>query len=218
MIKTIYEDDYLLVVDKPSGLLTVPTPKNEKRTLTSILNEEAKKKRQNLRLYPCHRLDRDTSGLIIYAKSKKAQQAMMHIFRLRKVYKEYIAFVDGRLRKETGIIKSYISDNPRERNKFAVTNYKLIRQFNAFAQVLVNTETGRTNQIRIHFKEIGHPLLGERRFAFRKDFKIQFKRLALHASKIEFNHPLNNERIILYSSLPDDLRNLAEKGDTCLKN
>ena len=201
MIKTVYEDDYLLVVDKPSGLLVVPTPKKEKNTLTDIL-----------RLYPCHRLDRDTSGLIIYAKSKKIQQLMMLKFRRHQVNKEYIAFVRGRVKKASGRIKSYLKGKPKERPKFSVTDYKVVRYFNGFTEVCVRPITGRTNQIRIHFKQLGHPLLGERRFAFGKDFKIKFKRTALHAGRLYFKHPITNRDLRLYSKIPSDLQGLVKQA------
>ena len=209
MIKTIYEDEYILVVDKPSGLLTVPTPKKEKNTLTSILNKDLNKK--NARLYPCHRLDRDTSGLVIYAKSKKIQQAMMDDFRGRKVKKEYVAFARGALKKKTGEIKSYIRPDARETLKLAETHYSVIKQFKDFAQVKVLPKTGRTNQIRIHFKQAGHPLLGERRFAYGRDFKIKFKRTALHASRLEFSHPVTKKKLGFYSALPPDLNILLKR-------
>ena len=96
-IPIIYEDDWLLVVNKPAGLLTVPTPRNESRTLTSILNQDAKERGLEFKLYPCHRLDRDTSGLIIYAKGPSIQKQMMDLFRQRLVSKKYIAFVHGKL-------------------------------------------------------------------------------------------------------------------------
>ena len=99
--------------------------------------------------------------------------------------------------------------NPYEPKKLAVTNYKLLRQFKDFAQVLAVPETGRTNQIRIHFKELGHPLLGESRFAFRRDFKIKFKRVALHASRLVFSHPVTNEKLDFYCELPADLKSLS---------
>lgn len=198
MIRVIYEDNYLLVVDKPSGLLTVPTPKKEKNTLTDIL-----------RFYPCHRLDRETSGLIIYAKNKKTQQLMMSMFFRREVKKEYIAFVSGQLGKKHGQIRSYISDHPAQAKKLAITDYKLLRQYKYFAQVLVSPKTGRTNQIRIQFKQIGHPLLGESRFAFRRDFKVKFKRVALHASALSFKHPLTNKEMNFISELPQDLKKLS---------
>lgn len=202
MIRTIYEDAYLLIVDKPSGLLTVPTPKKEKNTLTDIL-----------RFYPCHRLDRETSGLIIYAKSRKVEQLMRLQFHRRQVKKEYIAFVSGRLERSCGQLKSFISAHPREPKKLAVTNYKIVRQFKDFAQVLVVPETGRTNQIRLQFKQIGHPLLGESRFAFRRDFKIKFKRVALHASRISFKHPLTQRQMDFSLPLSADLESLLKQRE-----
>jgi 23S rRNA pseudouridine1911/1915/1917 synthase len=194
MIPIIYEDEWLLVADKSSGLLTVPTPKNEKRTLTSILN-----------LYPCHRLDRDTSGLIIYAKSKGVQQKMMDEFRQRKVRKTYTAFVRGTPYKNQGEIKNRIE------GLAALTRYKVIAKRKDFAIVEVNPLTGRTNQIRIHFKQLGHPVLGEAKYAFRRDFKIKAKRLMLHAAELEFKHPVTGKLLQLKSGLPEDFQDFLDK-------
>jgi 23S rRNA pseudouridine1911/1915/1917 synthase len=188
-IPIIYEDDYLMVVDKPSGLLTVPTPKNEKRTLTSILG-----------LYPCHRLDRDTSGLIIYAKAGAIERMMMEEFKKRLVKKTYIAFVRGIPADNQGVIKTRIE------GLSAQTNYKVIEKRNGFAIVEAMPLTGRTNQIRIHFKSIGHPVLGETKYAFRRDFEIKAKRLCLHAAKLEFKHPVSKVMLCLYSDLPQELQ------------
>jgi 23S rRNA pseudouridine1911/1915/1917 synthase len=199
-IPVIYEDDWLLVLDKPSGLLTIPTPKNESRTLTSILNEDLKNKEASFRLHPCHRLDRETSGLIIYAKGKSIQQKMMQEFHHKKVKKAYIAFVQGRLSKNQGEIKIPIE------GKSAVTCYRVIQQRKDFSVVEVTPLSGRTNQIRIHFKHLGHPIVGETKFAFRRDFLLRFKRLCLHAKSLEFSHPVTKKIISLNSELPKDLQ------------
>jgi len=188
-IPIVYEDQWLLVVDKPSGLLTVPTPKKETRTLTSILG-----------IYPCHRLDRETSGLIIYAKDRPTQEKMAEEFRQKKVKKTYTAFLRGIPDRDEGRI-----DFPIE-NQGAVTNYKIIAKRKDFAIVEVRPLTGRTNQIRIHFKQIGHPVLGERVFAFRKDFTIKAKRLCLHAQELEFTHPVTHQPVHLKIDLPPDLQ------------
>ncbi|MDD4981777.1 MAG: RluA family pseudouridine synthase [Candidatus Omnitrophica bacterium] len=193
-IPIVYEDDGLLVVEKPSGLLTVPTPKNEQRTLTSILG-----------LYPCHRLDRNTSGLIIYAKTKALQQKMADEFRQRKVNKVYVAFINGLPLKGEGIIENKIE------GMFAKTQYRVVERRNGFAVVQVRPFTGRTNQIRIHFKSIGHPILGEDKFAFRKDFKIKAKRLMLHASRLEFKHPLSEKVMVIDSEIPQAMKDFLEE-------
>ena len=179
-IPIIYEDDWLQVVNKPSGLLVIHTPRNEKRTLTSILG-----------IHPCHRLDRETSGLIIYAKGKSIQKKMMDEFKQKRVRKIYAAIVQGNLAHNEGRITYPIE------NSSAVTKYKVIRRGKDFTLVEVMPLTGRTNQIRIHFKNIGHPIVGERVYAFRKDFKLKARRLCLHAKELEFIHPVTKRKIHL---------------------
>ena len=199
-IPIAYEDDWLLVVDKPAGLLSVPTPKNESRTLTGILNQDAEVRGLKYRLHPCHRLDRQTSGLMIYAKSKSIQEKMMHAFRNRLVSKKYIAFVHGKLAHLTGQISSAIE------GKSALTKYKVIQEKSNYSVLEVSPVTGRTNQIRIHFKNIQHPLVGEDKFAFRKDFTLRAKRVCLHAGYLEFKHPQTGKIVVVKSPLPEDMQ------------
>jgi 23S rRNA pseudouridine1911/1915/1917 synthase len=204
-IPIVYEDDWLLVVDKPSGLLSIPTPKNERRTLTSILNDDAKEKGLQYRLHPCHRLDRETSGLIIYAKGKSIQRKMMEVFQQRKVKKTYIAFIQGSLAFNKGEIKNPIAGQP------ALTQYKTIAKRKGFAIVEAMPLTGRTNQIRIHFKGIGHPIVGETKYAFRRDFGLKAKRLCLHAKSLEFRHPLTHKNINIDAKIPEDLEDFLNR-------
>lgn len=194
-IPVVYEDDWLLVVDKPCGLLCIPTPRNEQRTLTSILNEDLKKRGLSYRLHPCHRLDRETSGLVVYAKGKSVQKKMMLEFKQRKVKKTYIAFIAGIPSRNEGQINFPID------GREAITKYKIIEKTKDFAIVEANPVTGRTNQIRIHFKHIGHPVLGERKYAFRRDFKVKAKRLCLHAKALSFAHPVTGELVDLSCAL-----------------
>ena len=192
--KILFGDEAVLVVDKPAGLLTVATPKKEKYTLSSLLQA-----------YPAHRLDRETSGLIIFAKTKNIQQLLMDEFRRHEVKKRYIAFAQGRLPQKSAVIDKKVRDNPCEAARPALTKYRVLESRKDFSVVEVIPVTGRTNQIRIHFKQIGHPLVGERRFAFARDFKIKFKRAALRASDIEFSHPVSGKRMCFHSELPDDM-------------
>ena len=195
MIKVVFEDSDIMVVNKPPGLLVVPTPKNEKYTLTSIL-----------KLHPCHRLDRETSGLIVYAKKKDIQARMIEAFRERRVKKRYLALVQGFLSRPQGLI------NKRIEGKEALTYYRVLeKRKEGFSIVEVSPITGRTNQIRIHFKALGHPLVGERKFAFGKDFPLKFKRLALHAQYLEFNHPLSGKRLSFYAEMPEDMKNFLNQ-------
>jgi RluA family pseudouridine synthase len=203
-IPIVFEDDWLMVADKPSGLLSIPTPKNEPRTLTSILNHDLIERGVTYRLHPCHRLDRETSGLVIYAKGKSVQKKLMDEFKARKVLKTYIAFVRGCPSKSEGEIRIPIE------GQNALTRYKVIGRKEGFSVVEVLPVTGRTNQIRIHFKQLGNPVLGETKFAFRKDFTIKAKRLCLHAHTLEFKHPATGKVISLKAHLPQAMKALLE--------
>lgn len=206
--RIIYEDEWLIVVDKPSGMLVIPTPKKEKNTLTDLLNEELDERGVEANAHPCHRLDRETSGLVIYAKGKAAQRLMMDEFKKRAVKKRYIAFVQGLVRKNHDIIKSKIYNRNKRRNEEAVTRYGVLEKQGGFSVLEVEPITGRTNQIRIHFSGLGHPLLGEDVYAFRKDFALRFKRVALHARSLEFEHPVTKKWLKIDSPLPGDMSNL----------
>jgi len=209
--RIVYEDEQLIVVDKPSGMLVIPTPKKETNTLTDLLNRELDGRGIQANAYPCHRLDRETSGLIVYAKGKSVQQMMMEEFRKRAVKKTYIAFVNGRTAKDFDIIKKRIYNRNKKRFDEAVTKYKTIERREEFTIVEAEPVTGRTNQIRIHFKGIGHPLVGESVFAFRKDFKLKFKRAALHASYIRFTHPVTKASLDFSAPMPSDMEKLLNE-------
>ena len=198
-IKVVYQDEWLLIADKPAGLLTIPDWKGKARTLTEILNQDFKKNKISCRLHPCHRLDRATSGLIIYAKGKSAQKKVMQQFKERRVKKTYLAFVQGNLKEPRAKIENKID------GQFALTRYRVIEQRGNFTIVEVMPLTGRKNQIRIHFRQINHPLVGEDKFSFRRDYKLRCKRLCLHAKGLEFNHPITGQRLSFSSELPKQL-------------
>ncbi len=206
-IPVVYEDDWLLVVNKPAGLLSIPTPKNEARTLTSILNRDAEEKGRKYRVHPCHRLDRQTCGLMIYAKAKSIQKKMMDAFRDRMVAKKYIAFVHGRLPHLEGQVSSAIE------GKSALTKYKVLEGKSNYSVVEVTPLTGRTNQIRIHFKNIQHPLVGEDKFVFRKDFALRFKRVCLEAKELNFKHPITGKDLKISIDLAQDLKDFLASHD-----
>ncbi|MDP3142977.1 MAG: RluA family pseudouridine synthase [Candidatus Omnitrophota bacterium] len=214
-IEIIYVDNYLVVANKPAGMLVVPTPKKEIYTLSHVLNQQFETQSAN-ELFPCHRLDRDTSGLIVYARGRKIQELVMRQFRQHQVKKKYIAFVHGRLKKTSGFIENFIEDVPiggkryKHQRKLAVTNYQVKEERKNYSIVAVEPVTGRTNQIRIHFKQMGNPLVGERKYAFARDFPIKFRRVALHASQIGFRHPVTGKKITLSCSLPEDMARFME--------
>ena len=201
----LYEDEYLMAIDKPSGILTIPAPNNETNTLTDMINRDLDRRGIEVNAYPCHRLDRETSGVILYAKGKKIQKLMMDAFKERAVKKRYTAFVQGTVQKKFDIIKTPIYNKNKDRCESAETKYKVIKNGRGFTVIEAEPVTGRTNQIRIHLKGIGHPIVGESVFAFRKDFALKFKRTALHASCVSFLHPVTGKFMELASPLPADM-------------
>jgi len=201
-IQILYEDEYLLIVNKPPHILVQPPPL--KTTLTDIINREYKKGSQPDFL-PCHRLDKETSGAIIYAKTKECASRIMQMFKQRKIKKTYIGFVQGVLSPPRGRISFSLY------GKKASTSYKVLKQYKDFCIVEIKPLTGRKNQIRLHFKRMGHPLVGESKFSFRRDFPLKFKRVCLHAWKLEFNHPFLRKMIKIQVGLWPDLRNFLKK-------
>jgi 23S rRNA pseudouridine1911/1915/1917 synthase len=202
----VFEDEFIVIVNKQPGVLTVPTPKNEKYTLTNLLNEEFKKRGSSVKILPCHRLDRDTSGLIIYAKGRDVQDKVMEEFKKGKVKKTYIAFVQGKISRREGTIGYPIEGKP------AITQYKVLKKdMRGFSVIELHTLTGRTNQVRLHFKMIGHPLLGERKFAFGKDYALKFRRVALHATRLLFTHPVSKKILDFTSDLPKDMEDFLNR-------
>ncbi|MFA5362900.1 MAG: RluA family pseudouridine synthase [Candidatus Omnitrophota bacterium] len=206
-IKIVFEDDWLLVVNKPAGLLTVPAPVKDSRTLTDILNKDVEERGLLYRVHPCHRLDRETSGLIVYAKGKVIQQKMMLEFKRKQVKKSYIAFAHGQFENARGEIKFSID------GQSAHTRYKILERRTGFVIMEVMPLTGRTNQIRIHFARIGHPLVGEDKYAFRRNFALRANRLCLHAEALEFRHPVTGKTVSVTVDLPEDMMRFLAKHE-----
>jgi 23S rRNA pseudouridine1911/1915/1917 synthase len=208
--EVIFNDEYLTVVNKIVKILICPSPKKEKVTFTTLLEEYLKTK-----IYPCHRLDRETTGLIMYAKAKEIHREIFREFQKKEIKKKYIGFVKGRLNKKKGILRSVVLDREGsrfgEKPKKAETLYKVLKEFEHFSIVEMIPLTGRTNQLRIQFSQISHPILGERKYAKGKDFKVKFKRVALHAYFLSFIHPISKEKIDIKIDLPEDMKTFLDK-------
>ncbi len=208
--EVVFDDEYIIVVNKIAKVLIQPSPKKEKITLTSLLRKET-----NQKVFPCHRLDRETSGVIIYAKTPQIYKVIAQQFKQGKVEKKYIAFVKGRLNRKKGLLQDYIIDREGkihgEKPKKAKTIYRVLKQQEGFSQLELRPLTGRTNQLRIQLSKIGHPILGEDKYAFRRDFKIKVKRLFLHAFYLSFIHPISKERVTLSIDLAQDMKTLLKR-------
>lgn len=217
-IQCLYEDDCSVVFYKPSGLLVIPTPKNETNTLVDIVNEQyVKALNKIVRLYPAHRLDRETSGAILFAKGKANQKKLMNLFAQKQINKKYIAFVQGRMKKNKGVFKGVVRDIDQRKyvqfssGKEAETHYCVTAQKKEYAIVEVVPVTGRTNQIRIHFSKAGHPIVGDRKYAFARDYELKFRRTALHAACLQWESLEDNLKIKVEAPLPNDMASFLDK-------
>ena len=207
----IFNDDYLIVVNKIAKILVQASPRGEKNTLTSLIAKQLGEK-----AFPCHRLDRETTGLIVYAKNQSLQKNIMDQFKRREIKKKYIAFIEGGMKKKKGMLKGQILDREgkiyKEKPKEAKTFYRVLRSFENWSMVELEPVTGRTNQLRIQLSQIGNPILGESKYAFRRDFMVRFKRLALHAFYLSFTHPLSRDKVSLEIALAADMKEFLKRG------
>lgn len=205
----IYEDESLAILNKIAKILVEPSPHGEKHTLTSLISAQL-----NKTMRACHRLDRETTGLIVYAKNRTIQEKIMQAFKDSRITKKYFAFVRGEVRPHQGKFQGLILDKEGrlhgEKPKMALTIYKVHAVRAGFSVLELTPRTGRTNQLRIQLAQKGHPILGERKYAFGRDFEIKFKRLALHAYFLEFSHPLTGKTLTFRLDLPSDMRQFLE--------
>jgi RluA family pseudouridine synthase len=208
-IPLLYVDEHLLVADKPAGMLSVPTPNAEGRTLLDALRA------QKLGPLAVHRLDRETSGAILFARDPAMRAALEEMFRVRAVKKTYWALARGRLRGSSGKFEFRIADagaaaRVSQRGQPAETRWRVLAQHPAATEVEVDLLTGRHNQIRLHFAHAGHPLVGERKYArgAESPLALRSRRVALHAWRLAFAHPRGGARIAVEAPLPADLAEL----------
>ena len=217
-LDVLYEDEHLLVINKPPGLVVHPAPGNWRGTLVSALLHHWQGPRPGLdpaRPGIVHRLDKDTSGVLVIAKDPETLAALGNQFRHREVEKQYVAFVWGRLRTQRGIISEPIGRNPTHRTRMAVrrggreavTTFEVIERFDEVTMVRLFPRTGRTHQLRVHLAAIGHPIVGDAVYggAHRRTTEVLMQRQALHAEQIAFRHPPTGERMRFAAPLPPDL-------------
>jgi len=208
-IKIVFEDDDLIVVNKPSGLLTMATDRGDDVTAYSILTDYVRRKSPRSRIFIVHRLDRDTSGLLIFAKNQDTKFALQDYWDEAVQERIYVALTEGTPTPAEGTHVSWLKDNPKSfkvsssphdnGGQKAVTHYKVLKSGGKYALVEFELETGRKNQIRVHAADLGHPIAGDRKYGAQSS---PIGRLALHARSIKFKHPWSGETLSFDTGVP----------------
>jgi len=221
-LEVLYEDLHILVVDKSAGLLTVGTEKDKVRTAYYILTDYVRKgcAKSRKQLFIVHRLDRDTSGVLIFAKTREAQVSLQRHW--KDTEKRYLAVVHGKLSQKEDTITSYLAENKAhvvystsdsKVGRLSHTHYKVLKETKMFSLLEINLITGRKNQIRVHLADRGHPVVGDKKYG-KKD--RGHKRLALHARSISFRHPSSGKKLNFEARVSAYIENLvgSEKKQT----
>ena len=205
-LKILYEDKSIIIISKPSNLLTIGTNKEHNNTLYRKVSKYVKKQHKSNKIFIVHRLDKDTSGIIAFAKTEPVKRVLQRNW--DKIKRKYIALVEGKVAKgdtiknylaETKTLKTYIT-NDKKIGKLAITKYKPIKGNKEYTLLDIEILTGRKNQIRVHMESINHPIVGDKKYNSKKN---PIRRMCLHATYLEFIHPITNKRLIIEDKYPN---------------
>lgn len=208
-VTILFEDNDILVVEKERGILSIATKNEREKTAYNILKNYLKEKNPKDKIFVVHRLDRDTSGVMIFAKSEKAQDILQTTWNDSVKERTYVALVEGNVKKDKDTIISYLAENKafitystdnEEEGKKAISHYKVLKRNKNYSLLEVNIETGRKNQIRVHMQDIGHSVVGDKKYGSTKN---PINRLGLHAHTIVFTHPITKEVLSFTSKIPE---------------
>ena len=216
-LKIVFEDPYIIVIEKQPGLLSVATDKEKERTVFRILSDQARKINPKSWIFVVHRLDREASGLMMVAKSKDVQQVLLGEREQDVPQRIFVAVVQGPVEKDKDTITSWLKENkaytaysstkPNDGLK-AVTKYKVLKEKNKYSLLEIIQETERKNQIRVHMKDLGNPILGDKKYGSELN---PINRLALHARVLAFRHPVTGENLRFETPIPGTFSRLVRK-------
>ncbi|MCH5215334.1 MAG: RluA family pseudouridine synthase [Muribaculaceae bacterium] len=216
-ISLVYEDNDILVINKGYGLLSMSTDRIKEGTAYSIMREYVKYSDPRTKVFIVHRLDRDTSGLMMLAKTPEAKETLQHNWNNMVLNRKYVCVVEGIVDCPNGVIKSYLAENSRYEvystedsnlGQLAVTRYVTLRTGNGKSLLEVELDTGRKNQIRVHMKDIGHPIVGDRKYGAASS---PINRLALHAQTLRFVHPITRREMCFETPIPARFLSLVSR-------
>ena len=231
--RVLFEDEHIIVVDKAAGILTVQTDQGGQKTLLDNVTEYLKRGLRNARAFAVHRLDRETSGILVFGKSRDIAEVLMEQFRVRKADREYAVLVAGRVEQKSGTFRTYMATSkrlqrysvrPGEQGELAITHYQVKEYLKGATYLTAILETGRRNQIRVHFAEADHPVLGDDRYrpAQARHPAWSKRGLGLHAAVLGFDHPVTGEAVRFEAPLPKEferfLRTQSTSGQTNRKS
>ena len=210
-IKLVYEDNDIIVVDKGYGVLSTAAGKPSDDTVYNILKKYARGFSDKANVYVVHRLDRDTSGLMLLTRTKQARDKLISNWNNMVIDRKYIAIVEGKMEQKEGTVKSFLAENPdtfemystddKKLGRLAVTRYRVVEQGSRFAMVELEIKTGRKNQIRVHMHDLGNPVSGDRKYG---GHPSPINRIALHATTLAIVHPITGKAVTFTSPVPDN--------------
>lgn len=207
-LRIVFEDPYLIVIEKKSGLLSIGTDKEREKTAYSILSEQVKKENSRNKIFVVHRLDRETSGLMMYAKSMDIQKKLQESWDETVLERIYIAVVEGKVEKDEDTITSWLKESVALKmhsssydngGQKAITHYKVLEKNSYYSLLEVKLETGRKNQIRVHLQDIGHSIVGDKKYGSTQN---PLHRMGLHAKVLAFMHPVTNKVVRFETNIP----------------
>ena len=217
-IKVVYEDEYLIAVEKASGILSIATDKEREKTAYNIVKNYVKSRNPLEKLFIVHRLDRETSGVMIFAKTEEMQQILQTNWQKMVLERTYVAVVEGKVKKNSDTIVSYLKENSAfvtfssdkeiEGSKKAITHYTVLKRSKGFSLVEANIETGRKNQIRVHMQSLGHSVVGDKKYGATTN---PLGRLGLHAKSIIFKHPKTGKVLSFQTGIPAKFSGMFKK-------
>lgn len=212
----LFEDEHIIVVNKPSGLLTIATEKEKDKTLYHIVREYLVSKNQYARVFIVHRLDKDTSGIVVLAKDEKTKNKLQENWNEYVSLREYVAVVHGHLKNESDTIVQRLKETKTnlvyptkdEDGKEAITNYKVIKESDNYSMVSINIETGRKNQIRVAFQTLRNPIVGDKKYGDSRDKET---RLYLHANRLKLYYPELKKDILFETPTPNEFKKIMNQ-------
>lgn len=215
VLQILYEDADLIVINKPAGLLAITDNKNG-ASAYHLLTDYVRRTNLKARIFVVHRLDRDTSGVLMFAKNEKLKLALQKNWGGLVAQRGYVAIVEGRLKEKSGRIRSWLKEtktllvysSPKAGDGLeAITNYQVINESPDYSLLNIQLETGRKNQIRVHMKELGHSVVGDTKYGAKTN---PLKRLGLHAHKLELRHPFSNQVFCFEAEVPENFKALLK--------